>query len=495
MAFNIGLRTRRLVAVGCTATLALSLAIGATAESAVAATPLRPTTTNRAEAAAGWLAQRLTDKDNLRSAAAGDHLNFPPSAYGTFYWGGLTASALYAFAATRTGGSAITRIVNYMHANGASDAGIGFGSQPGPYDGSVATYALVAEITRGDATNFGGTNLLQALKDDECTAVSGPVDQNDFTTPLCVAVGSARNIYSSISESLAILAQARAGGAYAPSPAALSYFLSLQCPDGGFNGMDTSACTDSANSSPDETAFALMALQALGSSSQVVAARTAAATSWLTSHRNKAGYWAAQGAPNVDSTGLAAAALDGVWGSNAAKQKWLMTSRSWLASQQVQTGLTIGSATRDAARGAILYPYTALSFDATASEKATADAVLGMVRGGSLATLITHPRTDLKASPVLALSIHAKKKSLRAGTWQAVTVKGFAAHEKVTATLVRVINGKTVKKLTARRANAAGAVTFTVKLSAKAKDGKYRVKVRGTQPIGASATFIVKAAK
>ena len=70
-----------------------------------------------------------------------------------------------------------------------------------------------------------------------------PKSDKDYTTPVCPAPGAARNIYSSISESLAILSEARGarsyGSSYAPDAAAMSYFLSLQCANGGFTSDTT----------------------------------------------------------------------------------------------------------------------------------------------------------------------------------------------------------------------------------------------------------------
>lgn len=475
--------TRRLIAVGIAATLAFTSLTTA----AQAAEAHKPVTTNSAKAAAGWLAQRLLDANESRSVK-GDHLDFPPFAPGdkTYYWGGLSASAVYAFAAAKVGTNATARILDYMRANAASDAGMGFGDMPGAYDGSVATYALTAEITRNDPRDFGGSNLLATLKADECTTVSMPTDASDFTTPLCTAVGSARNIYSSISESLVILAEARAADtAYAPSDAAVAYFLSLQCPNGGFTGTDTSACTDAANASPDETAYAVMALQSLGNRTSAVTTARAAAVKWLKTTRSSKGYWIAQKTPNVDTTGLAVAALDGVWGSGATNQAWLQKSRTWLRGQRVTKGQTVGTA---AARGALQYPY-GKPFDALSSEKATADGILGLVRGGSLATLVTS-KTAASGVPVLAPAVTVLKPKVSVGKKQTLTAKGFTAAERVTAV---VHSAKKNLKLTAKKAKSSGVVTFKFTVPASLGSGKHTVVLKGTTSgLVGKVTFTVK---
>jgi hypothetical protein len=358
------------------------------------------TTTNPTKAAAGWLARRL---------AGGTHV---VTSYGgtSFADYGGTADVVYALSAARSGKDTIAAASAWLAKNADTYADLGNATGAGPYDGSVAKLALVAEVTGADPTDFGGHNLLQALHDDQCTAVAN-ADGSDFSAPACPGVGAARSIYSSVSESLAILAQARGGAGYAPDADAVSYFLSLQCPNGGFTGA-TSACTDNSDASVDETGYALMALQALHD--QSAAASKAAA--WLVSTRTH-GYWVVQGGPDADSTGIAAAALAGVG-------KDIASSRAWLRGQQVTTGPTVGAG---ASRGALKYQGR---FDAASSPKATADGLLGMVAHGSLATLTD--RRAVEGTRVLRLRRPTPIKSaVTRGGKQKVVATGFAAKEKV----------------------------------------------------------------
>ena len=356
-----------------------------------------------------------------------------------------------------------------MQQNVAGDANLGNGAEPGPYDGSVATAALAAIVAGADATDFGGNNLLATLKADECTKVSAPVDQNDFTTPTCPAIGAGNNIFSSVSESLIVLAEARAGGASAPSVKAVDYFLSLQCPDGGFTVQTTATgCA----SDVDATAYAVAALIALGGHQAVLDD----AAAWLLAQRNAAGYWVAQGGPNVDSTGLAASALDAT-GTDTS------TSRAWLASQQVDTGPTVGAG---ASRGALKFQG---AFDASSSIKATADGLLGLVQGVSLATLTAEGATP--GTALLALDApKVTSASVVQGGQQTVTGSGFGASEKVSA----VLHSAPVALGTVS-ANAAGtaAVTFTVPATLAA--GTHSVVLTGTTSgLTSTASFTVIAA-
>jgi hypothetical protein len=440
--------------------LAGLLAFAATG--AASATTAPTVTADPAQAAAGWLDNQFVD---------GTHFNFPNS---TFYWGGLTASGVFALAAAKVGQSRIDAALGYMAANVDSDADLE-GSFGGPFDGSVATAALAAMVGGADPTSFGGHNLLLALKSDQCTQVSAPTSQTD-TTPTCPAIGSARNIFSSVSESLAILADSRGAAAhglpYAPSAAAIIYFLSLQCPNGGFTG-ETSACTDDTKASVDETAYAAMALAALGGRSTELAK----ANAWLVSQRNAAGYWVAQGGPDVDSTGLAAAALSGAGVDVSA-------SRSWLASQQVTDGPTVGAG---ATRGALKYQG---AFSADNAPKATADGVLGMISSGSgsLATLTsTGASTD---APLLALAAPTVgAASVRAGTSQTVTGTGFSAGETVSGEL-----HSTPVSIGSGTASSSGTVTLTFTVPAALSAGTHTIVLTGaTSGLSSSATFTVTA--
>lgn len=447
---------------GAAAALAVATAGALLFTSAPAHAATAPTTTtDTAAAAAGWLSRQLVGGTHLSTTYAG-------STYDDY---GGTADVVLALAATKVGGAAIKTATGWLATNADAYASLhDTTGAPGPYDGSVAKLALVAQVTGQDATAFGGYNLLKALHDDQCTAV-GNADGSDYTKAACPGVGAARNIYSSVSESLAILVQARAGGAYAPNADALSYFLSLQCPNGGFTGL-TSTCSDNSAASADETAYAIMALQALGSQP----AALAKAVDWLLSTRASGGYWVEQGGPDVDTTGLATAAL-------SAAGKDVRASQAWLAAQQVTTGPTLG---KGASRGALKYQG---SFDPTASVKATADALPGLAKDGSFATL-TDSGTALGA-PVLALAAPTLKSQVTRGAAQTVTGTGFAAGETVNAVL-----HSTPVQVARATANTAGTVALHFTVPGSTALGAHTVELVGlTSGLrSTSAPFTVSAA-
>jgi hypothetical protein len=424
-----------------------------------AADPLRTTTVPGA-AAAGWLAQQF-----------GDHLDFPAS---TYFDGGATADAVFALAAARSGRTKIDRTMRYFAAHIDDYTNLqDTDGKPGPYDGSVAKAAAAVVVAGHDPRSFGSHDLISALHHDQCTAVSAPKNAHDFTTPTCPAVGAARNIFSSVSESFAILAEGRAaaagGAALGPDNAALAYFFSLQCPDGGFT-VETSTASG-CSSDVDATGYALMALQSLTNRPQD---KIRAAAGWLRRTQRGAGYWVSQGAPNVDSTGLAAAALDGAGQDTPA-------ARAWLAAQQVRTGPTVGAG---AARGALAYQGR---FDASSAVKATSDGTLGLVRDGSLATL-----SDAAAAPdtaVLALAAPTLAvQHVRPGGTDRVTGTGFSRGETVTGTLGRT-------RLASLTADKNGTVAADIYIPRSVAAGTYALTLAGrSSGLSSSTTLAVRAA-
>lgn len=466
----MSVRSRAVAVLG---SVAAALALGTLPASAA---PAPASTTDPAAAAAGWLAQQFVGADH-RPSPSGDRLEgsfgSPPSYY---FDGGRTADAIYALAAAGAGKARIDAAIGYFAAHVAEYTSItDTTGKPGPYDGQIGKTALAAIVAGADPTSFGGHDLLQALKDDECTEVSAPADQNDFSTPVCPAVGAARNIYSSISESFVVLASARGatlhGAQYAPSAAAVDYFLSLQCPGGGFTGL-TTACTKDSDATTDATAYAAFALAALGGHQP----QLDRAVSFLQGGRAAGGYWVAEGGPDVDSTGLATAAL-------AAAGRDVGASRAWLVSQQVTDGPTVGPG---ASRGALKYQG---AFDAFSSVKGTADGLLGLVPDGSLATITaagaaSGTRVLALAGPTLGSA------SVAQGARQSVTGTGFAAGERVAA----VVHSTPAQVGTAS-ANAAGTVTLTFTVPATLATGTHRLVLTGaTSGLSSAASFSVTAA-
>jgi len=350
------LRPRRVAGALLAAGIAAGVGLSATAAVAAPASSGRAVT-----AGARWLSGQFENAAH-KPVRNGTHFE---AKYGKTWYPdyGENADAIFGLVAAGTQPHKVAVALKYLARTIGAYADTS-GAAGGPYDGSLGKAAVAAEVAHVSglpATHFGGHNLLALLKKDECTAA-------DSTTG-CVAKGAPRNIFAGISDSFVILAEARAGGTYAPSAAAVHYFLSLQCGDGGFTS-GTAPCGAKGTPDLDSTSYALMALEALHNHP----ARVARTITYLRSQQKRAGYWVSQKVPNVNSTGLAAAAL-------AARGVDVSAARRWLRSQQIPAG--------HAHAGAFRYAGTFVKTGAAVSPSvlATAQALPGLVAHGSLAVL------------------------------------------------------------------------------------------------------------
>lgn len=436
----------RVAAVGAGLAAAAVLALPPAAQAA----PVTYTvTTDRVQAAAGWLATQFVD-EHLLPAPAGDR--FVSGKYGTTTYlnYGENADAIFGLAAAKSSGSKIATAWRYLEGN--VDAYTDLSSaQGGPFDGPVGKTALAAIVAGADPTSVGGHNLLQALKVGECSAPSDPG---------CAAAGGNRNTFSSNSESFVLLAEARAGGAYTPSAAKVGYFLSLQCANGGFTG-NLTPC-GSGDADLDATSYATMALEALGGHR----AEVARATAWLKGQQHAGGYWISQNVPNVNSTGLAAAALQGAGTGTAAA---VGAARTWLRSQQVPAAHVAAGAFRF---GGSVDPTTTTA--TSPSVLATAQALTGLVDGGGLATVTGSGA----ASPVAlyAPAVTTSAATVRAGLRLNVDGVGFVAGERVRVSVHSTTVTVTVATVTA---DPLGSVRSAFTVPATLSNGAHTVVLTG----------------
>jgi hypothetical protein len=412
----------------------------------------KPPTTDRVQAAAGWLATQFVGKSRL-PAPDGDHFDesFGGKSFPNY---GANADAIFGLAAAKVAKGKADVALNYLVDNIQAYTDLSNSDGFGPYDGSIGKLAVAAIVAGRDPAHLGGHDLIAKLHTDECAAASVP-----GPTP-CVAAGAARNILASISESFVILAEARAGDA-GPTSAAVSYFLSLQCATGGFTS-GTTACGSGA-ADIDATSYAIMALTALGGHP----AKLHHATVWLRSHQHAKGYWVIQNGPNVDSTGLAAAALKGAGAPIGA-------ARHWLRAQQIRPGVPGAGAFR---YGGKFAPTTRSA--TSPSVLATAQALTGLADDGSLATLTAAGSTHGSTLYPPAVRTPAQ---VPAGTKVKVVCTGFAAGEQVSVEIQTQGTGQGAVAF----ADPSGMVTVKLRLG-HAYIGTHTIKV-----ISLASHFVVK---
>jgi hypothetical protein len=437
------------------AALALALVLADLLPGSASAAALS-TTTDPAQAAAGWLAGRLD---------GGTHVT-----YLGYFDGGTTADVVFGLAAAGVGKSTTSDVLDFLqkpaNADSYADLSAQFG---GPYTGSAAKAALAFLVGGRDPSTVaaGGLSLTQAMR-MECTSV----DVSATATHYCPAVGAGLGTFSSVSESFIVLTAARLGSPLEDTGAAMTWFRSLQCPNGGFTSeVPEKGCASNASADVDATAYALMALTSISSPSATDTAAATAAADWLVTSRNSDGSWTAQGVHNTDSTGLAAAALAGV-GRDTDK------SHTWLREQQITSGPTVGPG---ATRGALRY---AAASDEHSRMKATADGLLGL-GGGTLGTLTASH--SIAGTPVLALPAPRFSGPLRPGGTVRLTANGFQAREKV-----RVQIHSAPVTLATVPASSNGTVSASVVVPIALAAGTHTVTVTGqTSTLAASTTVTV----
>lgn len=313
----------------------LSLAIGLAAVTAGAAPALAasPPAFGNAQAAAGWLARQMTGGGHFTYIY--DGVTYPDQ--------GLTIDATFAFAATGTARGYARRAIAWLARPPILSGYIGNGTTES-YAGATANLLLAAEVAGVNPAAFGGVNLPARLA-SLLTATGRYSDHSRY--------GDYSNAFS---QSLAILAMSRLGGA---PVAAVRFLAGSECGNGGF---PVYFAQQSCASDPDATGMAVQALLAAG-----WWRRAERGLRWLASVQRSDGGFVSPPAkiPNSNSTGLAADAFAaGGWFGRA------LFARSYLASVQV------GCSGKPADRGAIAYDTT--GFRESTAAFATAQGILGL---------------------------------------------------------------------------------------------------------------------
>jgi prenyltransferase beta subunit len=266
--------------------------------------PTPPAKAATAVSGAGYLASShvLTGGDRVESSytSGGKKVSFVDY--------GLTADLAIALASTGSQDATLAKLVGYLRAH-VVDYADPAGKKGGPFGGSLAKLALVAEITGQNPHDFGGVNLLGQLAKDVCAKPTPDAGQY----PPCTAKGDFANAGSPVSQALGVLAlqrSARGADHLSAASAPVQRLLQLQCPDGGFSSeLTPKTCTGDV----DTTGFALQALSLVpddpsGFASPVADALSRGQDFVLAQQQQGGGFPGAAGI-NTNSTALAIQAL------------------------------------------------------------------------------------------------------------------------------------------------------------------------------------------
>ncbi|MFD3523600.1 prenyltransferase/squalene oxidase repeat-containing protein [Streptomyces sp. NPDC058653] len=242
---------------------------------------------------------------------------------------GLTIDAAYALAATGNDNDALRGIVDFLDTEGED------GSEPGRTvgdwtgvgtshagGGSIGKLAVLAQATGRDPRDFAGADLIAALDEAVCEAPSGAPDRS------CPARGAYRYGPSVFSQSLAVIAQLRAGEA-GSAAGPVAYLKSLQHPSGAWPSLIPST----GDSEVDSTAIAAMALDLAEDTTSAQAVDKALA--WIAAKQLPDGGFPGAAGNSVNSAGLAIQGLSLDAGKYATEIK---KARKFLAKQQNKDG-------------------------------------------------------------------------------------------------------------------------------------------------------------
>ncbi|WP_374230036.1 prenyltransferase/squalene oxidase repeat-containing protein [Streptomyces sp. OfavH-34-F] len=241
---------------------------------------------------------------------------------------GLTIDGAYALAATGLDDAKLRGIVDFLDDEGKDGEGrtvndwTGAGTEHAA-GGSLGKTALLAEAVGRDPRDFAGHDLIAALDKAVCPAASTAPDRS------CAAEGAYTYAPSVFSQSLAVMAQLRAGdkdNAQAP----LAYLASLQNDD---NGAWPSLIPPTGDSDVDSTAIAAMALDLAGG--EKADAAIARALKWIASQQLPDGGFPGAAGNSVNSAALA---VQGLSLDRATYTEEIDSALEFLAGQQNTDG-------------------------------------------------------------------------------------------------------------------------------------------------------------
>ncbi|MFJ4856941.1 prenyltransferase/squalene oxidase repeat-containing protein [Streptomyces sp. NPDC088730] len=240
---------------------------------------------------------------------------------------GLTIDGAYALAATGLNNDKLRGVVDFLDKGGKDASGrtlqdwTGTGTKYA-LGGSIGKAALLAEAVGRDPRSFGGKNLITALDKAVCKGPSKAPDRS------CAAKGAYTYAPSVFSQSLAVMAQVRAGEkAAAQEP--IAYLEGLQHRSGAW----PSLIPATGDSDVDSTAIAAMALELVGGEKADKAVDKA--LTWIAGKQLTDGGFPGAAGNSVNSAALAVQGL-----SLDAKQYavQIAKARKFLAGQQNTDG-------------------------------------------------------------------------------------------------------------------------------------------------------------
>lgn len=350
---------------------------------------------------------------------------------------GLTIDIYFTLKDLDTRATAQTRIIAALAENVDNYTTSGEFGPDDRYAGASGKLASAVQAAGGDPRSFGGVDLVERAEDLVMTEGSAVGRAKDRT-----AFGDFSN---TIGQTWVVRALTTADTARAAST--VDYLLKQQCDDGGVREVLADAqCTSPSGqkTTVDTTALAAQALVVARANGVAgLDDDIADATSWLLRQQANDGSFAADGAANANSTGLAAATLASLGQKGAAG-----SAASWLVGLQVTDAVAEDSALSNET-GAVAFNRAALQ------EGLQSGITSGFKRDEWIrATAQAATGVNAQLSPSTAI-VSAPTAYVSGGSTVAVRATGFLAGEKVRASVAGV-------PVAAKSAEEDGSVAFDV---------------------------------
>lgn len=394
-------RLGALVAAGTLTTSGLVASIAAPAH-AVPSTDARPVAIG-----ADWLADQLDD-------------GLLPGDFGPLY--GQSIDAALSLKAVGGHATAVGTIRDAVAAGVEKDdyiTGEAYQDTGSTYAGAVAKALVLAEETGGDATSFGGVDLVARLE----AQVSG-------SAPTVGRLGDT----SQFGDFANTLGQAFAARGLSAAPSAskaadvVSFLLLQQCSAGYFRqefaatddldqSCDAGIAGGHSKPSVDATAIATQQLQAIATPSQAVSDAIADAVAWLLAHQHADGSFSADEllGPNSDTTGVAAQVL-----ADAGEDAAATRAAAWIRAHQADE--------RAACPNALSGETGAVGYDDDAVSAGLSD---GTGQQWLIATAQALPALALAPAAASPLALDGPTDYVKANRGAVFRVSGAAAGDKV----------------------------------------------------------------
>jgi hypothetical protein len=288
---------------------------------------------------------------------------------------GLTIDGALALAATHGDDAVLAKVVGFIAARRADGSGQTIDSWTGigtkfVSGGSIAKEALLAEVTGFDPRNFGSHDLVSALDATVCTAI----DRANG----CAAIGNYAHTSSTFAQALAVIAQRRAHDDANAAPA-ITYLESLQSASGAW----PSVIPSTGDSDVDSTSIAAMALDGRSDATAAVTR----ATAWIASQQQPDGGFPGAAGESTNTTALAIQALSL---ASPTYDTQIARARQFLANEQNADGGFAVTSTSAAA---------AIAASAALSDVRATTQVVGGVGGVSFLALVDDISTRVDTDP------------------------------------------------------------------------------------------------